>query len=41
MTSEEKVFKYKLDFYYQSALIYLVTLIRVWRDPRQLCGGEV
>jgi hypothetical protein len=23
----EKVFKYKLDFYYQSALIYLVTLI--------------
>jgi hypothetical protein len=27
MTDEEKVFKYKLDFYYQSALIYLVTLI--------------
>jgi hypothetical protein len=24
---QEKVFKYKLDFYYQSALIYLVTLI--------------
>jgi hypothetical protein len=24
---KEKVFKYKLDFYYQSALIYLVTLI--------------
>lgn len=23
----EKVFKYKLDFYYQSALIYLITLI--------------
>ncbi|MEK7250570.1 MAG: hypothetical protein AAB209_09120 [Bacteroidota bacterium] len=23
----EKVFKYKLDFYYQSALIYLVTLV--------------
>jgi hypothetical protein len=27
MTTEGKVFKYKLDFYYQSALIYLVTLI--------------
>jgi hypothetical protein len=27
MTEAEKVFKYKLDFYYQSALIYLVTLI--------------
>lgn len=27
MTDQEKVFKYKLDFYYQSALIYLVTLI--------------
>lgn len=27
MTEPEKVFKYKLDFYYQSALIYLVTLI--------------
>ena len=27
MTAEERVFKYKLDFYYQSALIYLVTLI--------------
>ncbi len=27
MTNEEKVFRYKLDFYYQSALIYLVTLI--------------
>lgn len=26
MTSEEKAFKYKLDFYYQSALIYLGTL---------------
>jgi hypothetical protein len=24
---QEKVFKYKLDFYYQSALIYLLTLI--------------
>jgi hypothetical protein len=24
---QEKIFKYKLDFYYQSALIYLVTLI--------------
>jgi len=24
---QEKTFKYKLDFYYQSALIYLVTLI--------------
>ena len=27
MPEQEKVFKYKLDFYYQSALIYLVTLI--------------
>ena len=27
MEQREKVFKYKLDFYYQSALIYLVTLI--------------
>ena len=27
MTEQEKVFKYKLDFYYQSALIYVVTLI--------------
>ena len=27
MPGEEKVFRYKLDFYYQSALIYLVTLV--------------
>jgi hypothetical protein len=27
MTEQEKVFKYKLDFYYQQALIYLVTLV--------------
>lgn len=27
MEEREKIFKYKLDFYYQSALIYLVTLI--------------
>lgn len=27
MSSEAKVFKYKLDFYYQQALIYLVTLV--------------
>ncbi len=27
MTEHQNVFKYKLDFYYQSALIYLVTLI--------------
>jgi len=27
MADQEKVFKYKLDFYYQSALIYLVTLV--------------
>jgi uncharacterized membrane protein YobD (UPF0266 family) len=27
MQGEEKVFRYKLDFYYQSALIYLVTLV--------------
>lgn len=27
MMADEKVFKYKLDFYYQSALIYLLTLI--------------
>ena len=27
MTADEKTFKYKLDFYYQSALIYLLTLI--------------
>ncbi|MEW6510424.1 MAG: hypothetical protein AB1428_05635 [Bacteroidota bacterium] len=27
MTEREKVFTYKLDFYYQSALIYLITLI--------------
>ncbi len=27
MSETEKVFKYKLDFYYQSSLIYLVTLI--------------
>jgi len=27
MTTDEITYKYKLDFYYQSALIYLVTLI--------------
>ena len=27
MPEQEKVFKYKLDFYYQSTLIYVVTLI--------------
>lgn len=27
MSNSEKIFTYKLDFYYQSALIYLVTLI--------------
>jgi hypothetical protein len=27
MAGEEKTFKYKLDFYYQSAIIYLLTLI--------------
>ncbi len=27
MADNEKVFKYKLDFYYQSALMYLLTLI--------------
>src|SRR5512139_1682347 len=27
MVEPQKTFKYKLDFYYQSALIYLVTLI--------------
>lgn len=27
MANQEKIFKYKLDFYYRSALIYLVTLI--------------
>jgi hypothetical protein len=27
MAEHEKIFKYKLDFYYQSALIYLVTMI--------------
>ena len=27
VTGQEKTFKYKLDFYYQSALIYLLTLI--------------
>lgn len=27
MSDQERVFKYKLDFYYQSALMYLVTLI--------------
>jgi hypothetical protein len=27
MTGEEKTFKYKLDFYYQSAIIYLLTLL--------------
>jgi hypothetical protein len=27
MTGDVKTFKYKLDFYYQSALIYLLTLI--------------
>jgi hypothetical protein len=27
MTEPEKTYKYKLDFYYQSALIYLVTMI--------------
>jgi hypothetical protein len=27
MSEQQKVFRYKLDFYYQSALIYLVTLI--------------
>jgi hypothetical protein len=27
MTGEEKAFKYKLDFYYQSAIIYLLTLL--------------
>ena len=27
MSETEKIFRYKLDFYYQSALIYLMTLI--------------
>jgi hypothetical protein len=27
MVVQEKMFKYKLDFYYQSALIYLLTLV--------------
>jgi hypothetical protein len=27
MAEQEKTFKYKLDFYYQQALIYLVTLV--------------
>jgi hypothetical protein len=27
MTEHEKTYRYKLDFYYQSALIYLVTLV--------------
>jgi len=27
MTDHERVFRYKLDFYYQQALIYLVTLV--------------
>ncbi len=27
MTDHEKLYKYKLDFYYQSALIYLITLV--------------
>ncbi len=27
MTEHEKTFKYKLDFYYQQALMYLVTLV--------------
>jgi hypothetical protein len=27
VTENERVFKYKLDFYYQSALIYLITLV--------------
>lgn len=27
MTADDKSFRYKLDFYYQSALIYLLTLI--------------
>lgn len=27
MVEHEKVFKYKLDFYYQQAIIYLVTLV--------------
>jgi len=27
MTGQEKVFRYKLDFYYQQALIYLLTLV--------------
>jgi len=27
MTDQDKTFRYKLDFYYQSALIYLLTLI--------------
>ncbi len=27
MTDHEKIFRYKLDFYYQQALIYLVTMI--------------
>ena len=27
MTDHEKTYKYKLDFYYQSALIYLLTLV--------------
>jgi hypothetical protein len=27
MSDQEKVFKYKLDFYYQSAVIYLITLV--------------
>jgi hypothetical protein len=27
MADEERIFRYKLDFYYQSAIIYLITLI--------------
>ena len=27
MTEQENIFRYKLDFYYQSVLIYLITLI--------------
>ena len=27
MSDQDKTFRYKLDFYYQSALIYLLTLI--------------
>jgi len=40
MAGQERVFQYKLDFYYQSALIYLMTLIVYGGIRGNLGGGK-